>query len=77
MVVFPARDAASDYKSPTVEMCCRCLSIRDLVKVLKFPTREAILETQFDTALRVIDFVSCFQCLEFLFVLFYSGSIIR
>ena len=28
-----------DYKNPIVNMCCRCLSIRDFKKVLKLPSR--------------------------------------
>ena len=27
-----------DYKNPIVNMCCRCLSIRDFKKVLKLPS---------------------------------------
>ena len=30
-----------DYKNPIVKMCCRCLSIRDLKKVLKLPSRDS------------------------------------
>ena len=30
-----------DYKNSIVKMCCRCLSIRDLKKVLKLPSRDS------------------------------------
>ena len=30
-----------DYKNPIVKMCCRCLSIRDLKKVLKLPSGDS------------------------------------
>ena len=30
-----------DYKNPIVKMCCRCLSIRDLKKVLKLPSHDS------------------------------------
>ena len=33
-----------DYKNPIVKMCCRCLSIRDLKKVLKLPSRDSTLK---------------------------------
>ena len=33
-----------DYKNPIVKMCCRCLSIRDLKKVLKLPSCDSMVK---------------------------------